>query len=229
MFVNTFTMSTKPETSKRQSKKIVELEEDSDFEIVIESSDDDEEETVKKDQVPIRVKELEVKCLDLHRQILLRPDTYIGSVKRIKNSDKIWVVKDKKFIQSTPTYSEGLLRKFVEAASNAIDNVWRSKEFGIVCKTIKINIDRKTGKTSIWNDGKAIPLDFNNEQNKYNIELLFSRLLTSTNYDDTENRKTSGRNGYGVKLCLKSDTIIPLWNGCYNKQLFKQLWTKAAR
>jgi DNA topoisomerase-2 len=203
--------------SKSSSKKIIEISD-----IEIESESDDESEIIKP-QVPIRTKELEVKCLDLHNQILLRPDTYIGSIKRIKSSDKVWVVKDKKFIQSNPTSSEGLLRTFVEILSNAIDNIWRSKEFGIVCKTIKINIDHKTGLISVFNDGKSIPLDFNKTENKYNIELIFFRLLTSTNYDDNEKRKTSGRNGYGAKLTsiFSTSSNIEIYNP-KDKKIYKQ-------
>jgi DNA gyrase/topoisomerase IV subunit B len=95
-----------------------------------------EEETSRKG-------ELEVKCMDLLHQILLRPDTYIGSVKRIKYSDNVWVVKDGRFVQSKPTYSEGLLRIFVEIMSNSIDNVWRSKEFGVQPRNIKICLERR--------------------------------------------------------------------------------------
>lgn len=147
-----------------------------------------------------KIKELEVKCLDLHNQILHRPDTYIGGTKKVKYNDPVWVVKNERFVLDKPTYSEGLLRIFVEIVSNAIDNVWRSEESGMKCKSIKININRESGETSVWNDGRYISLDLHKEQQKYIPELIFSRLLTSTNYNDEENRKTSGKNGYGGKL-----------------------------
>ena len=34
----------------------------------------------------------------------------------------------------------------------------------------------------------------------YTPELIFGTLLTSSNYDDKEERLTAGRNGYGAKL-----------------------------
>ena len=181
------------------------------------------EEDVKKGS---RTGELEVKCMDLLQQILLRPDTYIGSVKRIKYSDNVWVVKNGRFIQTKPTYSEGLLRIFVEIMSNAIDNVWRSKEFGVLCKNIKIYIDTETGKTSVWNDGKAIPFETHSQEKKPIPELIFSRLLTSTNYDDSEKRKTSGRNGYGAKLTNIFSTSFSI--ECYNptnEKIYSQNWS----
>lgn len=192
---------------------------DSENEVDIVFSDDEDIPT------QIRTEELEVKCLDLHNQILHRPDTYVGSTKKIKYLDQVWVVKDSRFIQSKPTYSEGLLRIFVEIVSNAIDNVWRSKEFGISCKSIKIEIDNSSGKTSVWNDGKPIPLDIHKEQNKYIPELIFSRLLTSTNYNDDEKRKTSGRNGYGSKLTniFSKEFNIEVYNP-KEKKIYKQSW-----
>lgn len=34
----------------------------------------------------------------------------------------------------------------------------------------------------------------------YAPELIFSNLLTSSNYDDDQKKTTGGRNGYGAKL-----------------------------
>lgn len=144
---------------------------------------------------------LKLECLDLHGQILHRPDTYIGGTKRVKYNEPVWAVKDKKITLIKPCFSEGLLRIFVEVISNSTDNVWRSSECGIKCSYIKVNIDSKTGLTSVVNDGRPISIELHDrEVNKYIPELMYSRLLSSTNYNDSEERKTSGRNGYGVKL-----------------------------
>ena len=51
-----------------------------------------------------------------------------------------------------------------------------------------------------WNNGKGIDVELHKEHNMYVPELIFGKLLTSTNYDDTEERTTGGRNGYGAKL-----------------------------
>ena len=69
----------------------------------------------------------------LHDQILLRPDTYIGSVKRSLTSEPVYYFDDanKRFTKGFLQLSDGLIRLFIEVISNAIDNVWRSKEFGI--------------------------------------------------------------------------------------------------
>lgn len=41
---------------------------------------------------------------------------------------------------------------------------------------------------------------YNETEKMYNPELAFGHLMTSTNYDDNEERVTGGRNGFGAKL-----------------------------
>ncbi len=190
--------------------------------------DSDTEDEKEEKQIPIRTKDLEIKRLDLHNQILLRPNMYIGSVKRLKPppNNPVWHLVDNKITRGTPTYSDGLYRIFIEAVSNAIDNVWRSKEFGIPAKKIKIFIDKESGVTSVWNDGKPVSLDKHPIEKMYNPELIFGVLLTSTNYNDNEARKTSGQNGYGIKAVNIMSQKFEL--ECYNpefNQIYKQKWT----
>ena len=86
---------------------------------------------------------------------------YVGSLKPKKYTNE-WV-SNSKCTKITKTnsikYSDGLVRIFIEAVSNAIDNVWRSKETPTPCKNIKICIDKETGMTSVWNDGLCIPIE----------------------------------------------------------------------
>ena len=144
----------------------------------------------------------EYQKLDQIEHIHHRPDMYIGSLKPKKELNE-WISTMKatgiKQIGSIK-YSQGLVRIFIEAISNSIDNVWRSKDSGTPCKNIKITINRDTGETSIWNDGMCIPVSKNDQTGLYNPNLIFGHLLTSSNYDDTKDRYTSGRNGLGIKL-----------------------------
>lgn len=66
--------------------------------------------------------------------------------------------------------------------------------------TIKVNIDSSTGEIYVWNDGDGIPIEIHKEHNIYVAHLIFGHLLTSDNYDDSEQRITGGRNGFGAKL-----------------------------
>lgn len=142
------------------------------------------------------------KSLDQRTHVLHRPDMYIGSIKNtpveyygaVKNEDSIIITR------KTGIINPGLHRIFVEVISNCIDNVWRSSDKETPCTKIKVNIE-ENGLITVWNDGMTIPIEINEETGVYNPELIFGRLLTSSNYNDDEERMTSGRNGIGVKAC----------------------------
>lgn len=150
--------------------------------------------------------------LPLHDQILLRPDTYIGSVKNKQKSTYIYDNETNKIIHKTITTNPGVERLLEEILSNVIDNRVRSEEKKVPMKKIKIYLGQD--KFTIWNDGYTIPISKFKKTNKYNPEMAFFNLLTSTNYDDTKERKTSGRNGYGNKLTsiFSNETIIRTYN-----------------
>lgn len=215
----------KPKLSKIEKLSQKSSKNDSDDDIT------DQPVATKRAEVKTRDKELEFKRLTLHEQILLRPDTYIGSTKRIKSSDKVWVFDNEieRFVYKYVTYPEGLLRIFMEPVSNVIDNIWRSKQFKIPTKIMKINVDRETGIFEVWNDGKPISLDRFEENgvktDDYIIEVIFGQLLSSTNYNDAEERKTSGRNGYGSKLTniFSSEFKVEAYNPTF-KSIYRQTW-----
>ena len=125
-----------------------------------------------------------------------RPDTYIGSIRAREVDDYVSdASRDFHIVKRHIKYAPGILRIFIEPLSNAIDNVARSLGTNTPCTTIKVNIDIETGETSVWNDGEIIPVEFDDEEGCYNHTLIFGNLLTSSNYDDEEERyNISGRN-----------------------------------
>ena len=133
--------------------------------------------------------------------LLLRPDTYVGS-KREKYQEEYISEKVEndifKIVKKKINFSPAILRIFVEILSNSIDNVKRSKDMKIPCTTIKVSINKETGETSIWNDGAVVPIEIHEKENIYNHTLIFGYLLSGSNFDDTEERFVSGRNGIGA-------------------------------
>ncbi|KAJ2880926.1 DNA topoisomerase 2, partial [Coemansia asiatica] len=129
--------------------------------------------------------------------VLLRPDTYIGSVEPIE--DELWVMdlEKNRMVQRKISFTPGLYKIVDEILVNAADNKTRDSTM----KRIDITIDQETGVISIMNDGKGIPIEVHKEQNVYVPELIFGHLLTSSNYNDNQEKVTGGRNGYGAKLC----------------------------
>ncbi|XP_015124561.1 DNA topoisomerase 2 isoform X3 [Diachasma alloeum] len=129
--------------------------------------------------------------------ILLRPDTYIGSVEFVQ--EQMWVFDKEKgtMVQREIKYVPGLYKIFDEILVNAADNKQRDANMNV----IKIDIDAENNTISVWNNGKGIPVAIHKEENMYVPTLIFGHLLTSSNYDDEEEKVTGGRNGYGAKLC----------------------------
>ena len=57
--------------------------------------------------------------------------------------------------------------------------------------------------------------------------MIFGHLLTSSNYDDDQEKVTGGRNGYGAKLCNVYSTEFTLETAdSRTKKKYKQTWTK---
>ncbi|KAJ3192511.1 DNA topoisomerase 2 [Irineochytrium annulatum] len=127
--------------------------------------------------------------------ILLRPDTYIGSVESM--SCPMWVFEENKLVNRSITYVPGLYKIFDEILVNAADNKVRDPSMD----KIEVVIDTEKNLVSVYNNGRGIPIEIHAKEQVYVPELIFGHLLTSSNYDDSEKKVTGGRNGYGAKLC----------------------------
>ncbi|XP_062866444.1 DNA topoisomerase 2-beta [Trichomycterus rosablanca] len=152
--------------------------------------------------------------------ILLRPDTYIGSVEPV--TQLMWVFDEEIGMNFREiTYVPGLYKIFDEILVNAADNKQRDKNMN----AIKITIDPESNTISVWNNGKGIPVVEHKEEKMYVPALIFGHLLTSSNYDDDEKKVTGGRNGYGAKLCNIFSTKFTVETACKEyKHSFKQTW-----
>jgi DNA topoisomerase-2 len=152
------------------------------------------------------------KKLALREQILLRPDTYCGSIEPETSSHWVFVPNDTNTDSSDEsngspapgrveerkvTVSPALLKIADEVLVNAADHFQRDKTM----KTLKVEINQKEGFISVYNDGtKGIEVQMHKTEKTWVPELIFCHLLTSGNYDDKEERTTGGKNGYGAKL-----------------------------
>lgn len=179
--------------------------------------------------------------MDHISHILKRSETYVGSKELDKREEFIAFKEDeesgftirKKYI----VFSPAILRIFIEILANALDNVERSKDTDTPVSLIKVIINKETGETSVWNDGKIIEVevwddesDQSKKENIYNHTLIFGHLMSGSNYNDTTERLVSGRNGLGSKLTSIFSEKFTV-NGCdpYNKKVFEQVWTENMR
>uniref|UniRef100_A0A5S6QLN5 DNA topoisomerase 2 n=1 Tax=Trichuris muris TaxID=70415 RepID=A0A5S6QLN5_TRIMR len=153
--------------------------------------------------------------------ILLRPDTYIGSIE--PHTDLIWVYdgESERMVQRNITYVPGLYKIFDEIIVNAADNKQRDPKMNC----IQVNINPEKNEIKVWNNGKGIPVVEHKVEKMFVPELIFGTLLTSSNYDDSERKVTGGRNGYGAKLCniFSKKFTVETSSREYRKK-FNQTW-----
>lgn len=153
--------------------------------------------------------------------ILLRPDTYIGSAQPL--TEKMWVFDEdtNQIVNREITYTPGLYKIFDEILVNAADNKQRDKKMD----TIKIHIDADKNEIKIYNNGKGIPIVEHKDEKMFVPTMIFGHLLTSSNFNDEEEKVTGGRNGYGAKLCNVFSKKFVVETACkeYKKE-FKQAW-----
>lgn len=135
----------------------------------------------------------------IREHILDRPDTYLGNF-IVDEYETLIVGENGKIATKTFSYNPALERTVIEIGSNCVDNVWRSTEAKKKCTEIRLSIS-DDGTISFFNDGLTIDVAKHSKvPDKYIPAVAFSVFFTSSNYDDTEKRRSSGRNGYGSKL-----------------------------
>lgn len=155
--------------------------------------------------------------------ILLRPDTYVGSIEQQDSKLWVWDSAKNKMVFRQVQYVPGLYKIFDEILVNASDNFQRDSSMN----KIMVTIDKQNSMIRVWNNGKGIPIAIHQEYNIYVPELIFGQLLTSSNYDDSKKKVTGGRNGYGAKLTnVFSKKFIVETANSESKKIFTMEWSK---
>jgi DNA topoisomerase-2 len=170
----------------------------------------------------------------LKQHILDLPDTYIGSVE--PSEIETWVVNNlsnPSDLNITPIIthkqihvSMGLYKIVDEILQNAADNVGRTQSQGTELTTqIKVNfID--DGTIEVYNNGEGIPIIEHQEHKILIPTMIFGELMTSSNYDQSEQRLWGGRNGFGSKVaCIYSKHFTVETVDHHRKKKFTQTWT----
>ena len=151
--------------------------------------------------------------------ILKRPDTYVGSLPR--ESSRCWIRDGNVFKHTELSVSPGLVKIFDEVLVNAIDQ-WSLHPKKVSEINVSVLVD---GEIRVENIGVAIPIKKHEKEGIWIPELIFGHLLTSSNYNDDEQRVTGGRNGYGAKLANVFSTKFWI-EICDGKKIYQQIWTK---
>ena len=165
-----------------------------------------------------------------HQHILELPDTYVGSTQTNEETRWVYDIDSNKMVWRKLIYNPGLYKIFDEIIVNARDEYVRSittaemtpiKHIGI---SITSNVEGDT-IISVENDGDGISIEEDKATGVMIPELIFGHLLTSSNYDKSEEKIVGGKNGYGSKTVniLSKLFTIDIKNPASGKQ-YSQSW-----
>ena len=155
--------------------------------------------------------------------VLLRPDTYIGDVEPTSEDMWIYSTDDNHMTKQKITYTPGFLKIFDEILVNARDASVNDSS----CDTIKVEYNKEEGYISVFNNGDiGIPVEEHPVHKVLVPTMIFGELLTSSNYNDNEERTTGGRNGLGSKIAsiFATKFVVEIDDAKRSKR-FKQVWT----
>ncbi len=138
--------------------------------------------------------------------VLKKPGMYVGDLDF--RTEKQLVYLNNKIEQKEISWSPGLYKIVDELIVNTYDQTIRDQTVSVISAKIT------SESFMIFNDGIGIDVIKHPTHQIYVPELIFANLLTSTNYDETEQRITGGTHGLGAKLsAIFSDKfIVEVWD-----------------
>jgi DNA topoisomerase II len=165
-----------------------------------------------------------------HQHILELPDTYVGSTQTNEETRWVYDVSSTKMVWRKLNFNPGLYKIFDEILVNARDEYVRSITTAEMTpiKHIGISVtsnDENDTIISVENDGDGITIEEDKETKVMIPELIFGHLLTSSNYDKSEEKIVGGKNGYGSKCTniLSKLFTVDIKNPASGKQ-YSQSW-----
>ena len=149
------------------------------------------------------------------KHVYKRPDTYIGSTKKLSREVLAMNITDNRLEKAETILPQGVERILLEILSNAGDNTDASRRANVDPGSIDITADSKT--ITVKNGGLHIPVKkvkLNEENGNTKVEeykdgdenwewlpvFIFGYFRTSNNYDENVKRMGAGKNGFGAKL-----------------------------
>lgn len=192
--------------------------------------------------------------LKLQQQILKTPGMYIGEA--YQTNDDMYIMDDSKnqMVKKNIRFVPGLYKLADEGIVNMRDHQDRmrdkidrqakilsgarkrglevdedidlSRKYRPV-KNIELTINVKENTLILKNDGDGIDVAMHPTENIWVPEMIFSELLTSTNYNENQEKTVGGKHGYGAKLIgLFSDVFVLETVDAFRKKKYVQTWSK---
>ena len=163
-----------------------------------------------------------------HREHILElPDTYVGSTETHEEVRWVYDTESTKMVHRKIPFNPGFYKIFDEIIVNARDALVRSQTSKQPIKHIEVSVSKsdKGVTIEVENDGDGIPIEMHKEHKVYAPELIFGHLLTSGNYDKSEEKIVGGKNGYGAKLTnIFSNKFTLSTRNPSSAQRYTQVW-----
>tara|TARA_X000001036_G_scaffold439549_1_gene491082 strand:+ start:1873 stop:5184 length:3312 start_codon:yes stop_codon:yes gene_type:complete len=125
--------------------------------------------------------------------VLHRSGMYIGDISNVNQPCWVMDAEDKSMELKNTNYNPGICKLFDELITNVLDEAKRDPTL-TECK-----VTLESDKFVVENNGSGIQLVKHSVGDCWLPEFLFGKMLTSSNYDDTEQREGAGTNGIGAK------------------------------
>jgi DNA topoisomerase-2 len=189
-----------------------------------------ESEISVKEKSKVSIEQTYVKLSPIEH-VLKKPGMYVGDLD-FRSEKQFIYLTDKKdqahIVQTDINWSPGLYKIVDELIVNAYDQSIRDSTLQMISAEIKPD------SFAIFNDGIGIDVIKHPTHQIYVPELIFANLLTSTNYNESEQRITGGTHGLGAKLSAIFSTkfILEVWDAkrkLYYVQTFENNLSKISK
>lgn len=131
--------------------------------------------------------------------VLLRPGMYVGNIRAVEKSMDVYSPETNSMVTIVMSFICALERIFLEVLSNAADNYTRSLEHGYKNIPATETVFSKR-YFSVKNGGRPLSCAFNEAEQMYTPQLVFSNMRSGSNFDEDDKRKWAGTHGIGATL-----------------------------
>lgn len=159
-----------------------------------------------------------IKVLSDKEHVRHRLPMYLGSVDHITYNVPCFI---NGFTTNTIEFIPAALKCVNEIIDNSIDEFTSTTKKN---KKLKINADTTTGKYSVIDNGRGVPIDIHPQTKLHTPETVFGSLRSGRNFGDDKAMGTIGNNGVGSSLVnfVSSEFAIDIHrDGKHYTQVFK--------
>lgn len=140
--------------------------------------------------------------LSYREHVRLRTGMYVGSKEPTENN--IWILNknEDNLEKQVLKYSIAMYNVIDEIIVNSIDHIQRTKNIKgkNKCDTVKLNFNKADGSISVFNNGEGIIVEKYKDESFYIPEMIFSKEMSGSNFNNDENKVSAGMNGSGSKI-----------------------------